>query len=170
MHNSFLACVLSYHNLKRENTFTFSHSEIMWPKVYLIPLLPQKRSSLVKGWVVPAFEIPRFPFTTQLHQLQQPCLLPDAWSHKPTAAHKRHWRLDRVQLLDQTQPQLCSGCWSTPLAGNPVKHGQNGKQSVCQEVESVQTGGSTVQSQESFAKLCFEADLQLESPLGANSS
>lgn len=49
MHNSFLACVLSYHNLKRENTSTISHSEIMWPKVYLIPLLPQKRNSLVKG-------------------------------------------------------------------------------------------------------------------------
>lgn len=170
MHNSFLACVLSYHNLKWENTSTFSHSEIMWPKVYLIPLLPQKRNSLVKGWIVRVLEILRFPFTTQLHQLQQPCLLPDAWSHKPTAAHKRHRRLARAQLLDQTQPHLCSGCWSTPLAGNPVKHVQNGEQSVCQEAESARTGGSTVRSHESFAKLCFEGDLQLESPLGANSS
>lgn len=170
MHNSFLACILSYHNLKRENTSTLSHSEITWPKVHLIPLLPQKRNSLVKGWAVCVFEIPRFPFTTQLHQLQQPCLLPDAWSHKTTAAHKRHRRLARAQLLDQTQPQLCSGCWSTPPAGNPVKHVQNGEQSVCQEMESVRTGGSTVQSHDRFAKLCFEADLQLENPLGANRS
>lgn len=169
MHNSFLACVFSYHNLKRENTSTFSCPEIMWPKVYLIPLLPQKKNSLVKGWAVRVLEIPRLPFTTQLHQPQQPCLLPDAWSHKPTAAHKRHRRLARDQLLHQPQPQLCSGCWS-PLGGNPVKHVQNGEQPACQETESAWTGGSTVHRHERFAKLSFGADLQLESPLGANSS
>lgn len=70
-------------------TSTFFHSEIIWPKVYLIPLLPQKRSSFVKGWAVCVFEIPRFPFTTQLHRLgaarsaarrlePQPCSCPQA--------------------------------------------------------------------------------------------
>lgn len=93
-------------------TSTFFHSKIIWPKVYLIALLPQKRNSLVKGWVVCVFEISRFPFTTQLHWLEQPCLLPDAWSHSPAAAHKRH---GQPGLDFSTRPSLSSALATNPL-------------------------------------------------------
>lgn len=77
---------------QKNSCIYFFHSEIIWPKVYLIFPLPQKRNSLVKDWVVCIFEKSRFPFTTQLHRLKQPCLMPNAWSRSPTAAHKRHRR------------------------------------------------------------------------------
>lgn len=158
MHNSFLACVLSYHNLQPENTYFyfFFHSEIIWPKVYLIPLLPQERKSLVKGWVVCVFEIWMFPFTTQLHRFEQLCPLPGAWSHSPAAAHEHR---GRPGLDFSTRPSLRSSALATDpllLQGNPVKHRQNGEPPLCQEMESMQTRGPQRRAMSTLRRCALE--------------
>lgn len=107
-----MACVLSYHNMQPENTFTFFCSGIIWPKVYLISLFLQKINSVVKGWVWCVFETSRFPFTTQPHWLKQPCLLPDAWSHRFAAA-QRHQGWPGLDFW--TSPSLGSALATSPL-------------------------------------------------------
>lgn len=137
MHNSFLACVLIYHNLQPENTyFYFFQSEIIWPK---IPLLPQKRNSLVKGWVVCVFVISRFPFITQLHQLEEPCLLPDAWSHSLLGNQVSTSWLDSASaqlwpLIHSFCRKPCKACaeWRdvvVPKAGVSVNSGRHSAES-----------------------------------------
>lgn len=119
MHNSFLACVLSYHNLKRENTSTFSHSEIMWPKAYLTPLLPEKRSSLVKGWAVRVPEIPRFHLPRSCPSSSRPacCQAPGATNHSCPQASSA------TGQGSTSPPEPASALLRLlihPLAGNPV--------------------------------------------------
>lgn len=113
MHNSFLACVLSYHKLKRENTSTFSHSEIMWSKVYLIFLLSQKRNSLVKSWVYMCLRYQGFHLPHSFTNSSSPacCQMPgDTNPQLPTM-----FIGDRPGLNFSTRLSLCSALTADPL-------------------------------------------------------
>lgn len=153
-------------------TSTFFHSEIIWPKVYLIPLLPQKRNSLVKGCLYVCLTYEGFHLQHSCTDWNSPacCRMPGA------AVQQQPANVTGGQVLSSQLDTALTLLWSLIFSFYRNSYNACAEQwasSLClfcaKRWSWCRWGWSAVQNPEHFAEVFFGADLWLESPLGAHS-